>query len=127
MSATTASIEGTYVQVRREGHFDVLDPASESWRAVREIIAQEGLLKQPQQPARLRGMGIGSAQGEGSAQGVDLAPAVPSSMMAKTTRVETSERIVFRASHGVQPAPLPPPGPDIRLYGFEGCWTSAVC
>ena len=83
VAAATAGVGCTYRQVRREGHFEVLEPTSVSWGAVRTALQQAGVL---------RGSGGDDAAPEAAP---DLSPAVPGSVMATTTRTETADEVVF--------------------------------
>ena len=96
VAAAKAGVGCTYHQVRREGHFEVLDPKSASWAAVRTALRQAGVLPPRQQDG---GGGGGAAGALNPPEEAPTAapPAVPGSVMAATTRTETAEEIVFVA------------------------------
>ena len=92
VAAAVAGIGCSLHQIRREGHFEVLEPSSASWRAVRSELERGGVL-----PREVSSSGDAAKQdlSGGTAEEAAWLPAVPGSVMARTQRIETADELVI--------------------------------
>lgn len=100
VAAAVAGIGCTYHQIRQEGHFDLLEPSSASWRAVRDVLERGGVL-----PARDM-LNLAAAKPCGL-ESEALPPAVPGSVMARTKRTESPDEIVISTRRANTPLSSP--------------------